>query len=56
MFGFVSQKDFLAQCYGVADLIAVVAQFFNQVLTLFGIAIPDVRGACMAIYTAIGGT
>lgn len=56
MFGVVGPKDFLAQCYQIADLLTVVGQFINQILVLFGIAIPDVRAACLTIYTAIGGT
>ena len=56
MFGVVGPKDFLAQCYQIADLLAVVGQFIAQFLVLFGITVPDVRAACFTIYTAIGGT
>lgn len=56
MFGVVGPKDFLAQCYQIADLLAIVGQFIVQVLNLFGIPVPDVRAACFTIYTAIGGT
>ena len=56
MFGVVGPKDFLAQCYQFSDLLAVAGQFIAQFLVLFGIAVPDVRAACLAIYTAIGGT
>ena len=56
MFGIVSPKDFLAQCYQIADLLDVIGQFINQILVLFGITVPDVHEACRTIYTAIGGT
>jgi len=56
MFTIVSQKDFLAQCYFVTDVIIVVGQYIWQILALFGVATPDLRGVCDSIYTAIGGT
>jgi len=56
MFGIVSQKDFLAQCYMVADVLVVVGQYIWQILALVGINMPDFRGACFTVYTAIGGT
>ena len=53
MFGVSSPEDFLAQCYQIADLLAVIGQFVGQVLTLLGVSVPDVRGICFDIYQFI---
>ena len=53
MFAVSSPEDFLAQCYQIADLLAVIGQFVGQILTLLGVSVPDLRGACFSIYQAI---
>ena len=53
MFGVSSPDDFLAQCYQIADLFAVIGRLVGEILTLVGITVPDLRGVCFDIFQLI---
>lgn len=53
MFGIYTTNDFLSLCLTYSDFLDFIAQMLARALEPFGIVLPRLSEACVAIYDAI---